>query len=195
MSDSAPGNRASGRRRPSPLAYVIPVAAILLPTLVAVRNWDQIRDAGWLQNVAGVLAGLAIVVGVAVYVIRSQARTRSQAAPGGWAGLAMVEVASLTKSPTLQDVAPREGALSTIAFAKGAMIGRLYLGDDVHFEPGPRGRLFGAKPFRLSSDQLRDLRTKDRFLQIVVRGEDTTPVLVKVVNAKGLRQAARRLFR
>lgn len=174
---------------------MIPAAALLLPALVLFLNRDEAWRGGWLQAVLGVLAGLAIVVGVVVAVVRNQARVRAKAPPGGWAGLAMVQVGSMADSPTLRDAAPQGGAIGAVIFTRGKMTGRLFVGQELRFEPGPRGRLFGAEPFSLSKDQLRDLLTKGRFLRIVIRGESDNPIDLNVVQPAGLREATRGLFR
>lgn len=185
--------RTAGRRGASPLAYVLPLLAILLPLFLLVWRWDDIREAGWSRNLLGATGGVGIVIAVVVVVVRSQARARAAAGPDGWGGLAMFHLEGMAASPTLGEFAPRGGPLATILFARG-VTGRLLVEDEVRFQPGPRAALFGAQPFTLTRKQVRNLGLKDRFLAVQVRGEKS-PVLAKVIQKKGLIGAITRFMK
>ncbi|MGH9137635.1 MAG: hypothetical protein ACRD0G_11395 [Acidimicrobiales bacterium] len=161
--------------------------------LAAVVWFGRLRSASAATILVGVVLGIGLVVAVVVASTRDQGRTRASAAPGQWAGLAAVRLDSLAASPTLTGAAPRRGLLSAFIFSSGTVSGRLFVGDEVRFEPGRLGRWFGATAFELRIGRLRDVRVVGRSLTVVLR--DGSSVEAVVVRPAGLREAGARLLR
>lgn len=147
---------------------------------------------GWL--VIGALVGLPIVVKL-VTVVAGPVR-RSRARRTGWAGYVMVDNASLFRSPGLRQAALREGKVVPVfgrtPKADGVVFGWLYVDREIRFKPGRLSRGGGARSFRLTREQIDEVRASNDRISLHLQGE-AEPINIGTEEPTGLAEAATRL--